>query len=443
MLVKENQETRWNQALKIAKGYISDKKKACIVLAAPEPYLTTLERAENTIPEKQKGKLRESIAFAENLAWEKEQLILITDGAGENFSDLIKEIEEKKKDYILHIIGEETENISLKAQAIIPDTQGHPVLSVEIQNHGKEIQENRIVCECQEQDSASSKVLHSIPFSLQKQSRRIEKIVLDNGKENQKIRVFLARQDAFPSDSEITIQIPEKKKAKILLIADTPQPYLMAALLGYAEFIDQKESISVSDILKDTSVYDLVIISKKECPALSEGNFLLWATRSPSIPGLSGEKVSSIAWYSNPLHPLSLHLDFFSLEVQKAWKSFSIEPANILLYGQSIPLIWEGKTLSANYLYVSFGLEDSNFASLASFPIFIHNCIQWALSKKQTQKTSIQVPLSFQSDITPYPSNYQNPAPRTQNIVFKNTLQECLLFSIVCAFLLLCVLVHQ
>lgn len=433
MATQEKQGTRWNEALKITQKYIHDPQELCIVLSTPLPCLSSFSEIEKQEVPLEQNKLQESLDFAENLIWDGEQLIIISDGTNPLWPALVKRLQEKQKNFIFHLVGETRENLSIHVIAKPIHSQNNFVCRVQIQNHGMTQQEGKMLWEYQE--SSSEKISHAIFYSLAGQSVKTETISISNINQGGQLKFSLEKEDAFLYDNEILVQIPMLPKAKLLLVTKTPQPYLMAALLGYSDFIDQKESILGSQSIQNASDYDLVILCQEECQVLPPGKFLLWATKIPNLPFALEKKIPAIAWNTNPLHPLGQHLDFFSLEVKEAWKCHPINSQNILLHGDAMPLIWDGSIHETQYIYVAFSLENSNFPSLACFPVFIYHCLQWALQKKQNPVSIQQFPIT-QSNIGSYAFSHKNPELQTKNIVIQNFSKELLILSILCAFFL-------
>ena len=385
MTTCEKGGNRWQQACALATGYAEPGDT--ILVTTPRPTQTTLAQLANMAPHIGEGEPEKTIRLALNLLTASQQLVVITDAAGPRWPGIIAAVQRECPEAVVHIVGKHQENLAVRLHVVsdfAPEKIGIIAL---VGNHGHKRQSNRLCWQWHHQDGSSDKVQRS-DCELLPGKIFYHHFPISTAGDSGRLHCWLERPDAFSADDSAACRIEALKKARILLIGSKPRPYLFAALASFPNLVDLHNSgVANGKRLPPLHDYDLVIVDRSRWPAkLTAGNYLFWGTQL-SISEASGRQIGPLScWGTNSRHPVARHLDLALLKVIKAWPPPpGLPQENTIAYSANGPLIWEGHQQNSRYIYVAFGLEDSQLRWLPALPIFIRNVISWTLASKQNR----------------------------------------------------------
>ncbi len=246
---------------------------------------------------------------------------------------------------------------------------------IRFQNQSFQKQQGILYCEL-------SSETRSIPIILQSQEIQYKQLIFSNI-ENSDCHLWL-----HPTEQFLTIPIPARKKAKVCIVTQQSNMYILASLQANHQWVDLKNS-KIQTTIPQKHNYDLILVCLPEWNfPKSKGKYIFFGTHL--FPDTILEN-NPIAYHFSPQHILSKNLQEKNITITQHWKfpHQQISDHNIILHGKNAPLIWSDK--NNEYIYVSFSLENTNWITLPSFPIFIQNILLWSLQKSNT-KENIFIP---------------------------------------------------
>lgn len=397
MRTQEKQGSRWQLGKRLLNKYLAGGHRTTILLTAPKPHIVSRNQLAAIEPANS-GNPQQAISLAVTLA-KQGKTIIVTDGAGTLWKRTLDRLQKQAQRPILHIIGQASENVGVRLCEAYQDLHKQVNIGLEITNYGKQEQNRTLSWQFKDSKSqvgdknAISMVLEPGKTAMQ----RIDFVAPQGG-------VFVCRllgKDAFAQDDKVVCTIPKWKKAKILLVTDKPQPYLLSALATYPWLVDKRHS-AITQSTNVPSGYDLVIIHKLSWSApLPEAHLLIWGTQIPQLSFTQrGTAKKNVCWGTYD-HIVTRNLNLINLQVTTV--EYRLPQANtVLAYSNHGPLIWKGKYRNSPYIYSCFPLEASQFPLLPAFPVFIHNVILWALRSDVPPKLRHSQIATVESNIAPF-----------------------------------------
>lgn len=392
MQVQEKRETRWQSACKLVADY-AKIAPVTLVCTAPTARIVLEENLASLSPARQLTTSASTISLASQLLGSlQERLVIVTDGAGADWQKILSS-KAFPDSTVVHIIGETSENIGLCLHEAYRTATGELTVGVEVTNYGNLPQQNELRWEGESHggDREQQSEKRCLPLFVKASEKVYHRITLAGGREG-KWRFFLSHPDALVLDDEATYRIHQAPKAKVLVITDRPQPYVVAALASYPELVDIMNS-AVCDAASVPALanFDLVVVcSSFWPPATATNKFLFFGTEIPSLPAAEiAHADRHIFWRTNPSHPVMKNITFYDLQIDRFLKYNLTSRDTILVSGKSAGVIWESNYGDMKYIYVAFTLENSQFFLLPSFPIFMHNVMLWALGRMDNFSSEI------------------------------------------------------
>ncbi|MCX7784443.1 MAG: VWA domain-containing protein [Meiothermus sp.] len=179
--------------------------------------------------------------------------------------------------------------------------------------------------------------------------------------------------DDLPSDNRAFFYLATTPLKPRVLYLGAVNPALQKALLT----IPNLEVFTADRLPVDSDTYNLVVVDG----VLLERHprtHTLWINTSPTPgmarPGLLDDPYPS-GWQSQ--HPLSSSLDWSGVLLNRALEIPRLAGAEVLLEASGKPLVQARTNAYGREVVVAFALQDSNWTTQTSFPVFVANLLRW------------------------------------------------------------------
>lgn len=179
--------------------------------------------------------------------------------------------------------------------------------------------------------------------------------------------------DDLPSDNRVFFNLATVPLKPRVLYLGAVNSALQKALLG----IPNLEVFAADRLPADSDTYNLVVVDG----VLLERHprtHTLWINTNPipgtAQPGLLDDPYPS-GWQG--LHPLSSSLDWSEVLLNRALEIPRLAGAEVLLEAGGKPLVQARTNAYGREVVVAFALQDSNWATQTSFPVFVANLLRW------------------------------------------------------------------
>jgi hypothetical protein len=425
MGVMEKKGTRWQQACRVVEEYRT-RGEVLLFVTSPSPHRpdptslyahASLWHDEGDILSRiavdaGSGAPERTVTLALNMAAPEEAVVIISDGAGAVWQELLGKLAGMDVPPRLHVIGEARNNVSLTVTEAYRTPDGQVELGIAICNHGKDTRHDSLVWQYRPL-SGETQEQHAIPYDIPAGATFYQRLSLPAQGGNWQASLA---SDVLLSDNRAVCVIPAFRQARVLVMSEQSLPHLIAALSAYPYLIDRnRSSFSDSDELPANSGdYDLIIVCRPTLATLgSSGNFLLWGTSLGDLLLHPGVRTRAGAiWGVAARHPLSPDLELSGLKVKESWQSPILSPEQTVVYGEEGAIVWTCESGEFRYIYVAFAWDDSNWYWLPSFPVFIHNSILWATRQELSLTLPVVQAEVGESDIAPFVGPYPSTPDR-------------------------------
>ncbi|MCA9245091.1 MAG: BatA and WFA domain-containing protein [Phycisphaerales bacterium] len=200
----------------------------------------------------------------------------------------------------------------------------------------------------------------------------------------------IARSDALEVDNRAWAVVPAPKRLRALLVSQPDDKnlgyeFLRRALaqlpLEYDEMSPAAyEAASDDELQKDgRCIYDTVIFDKHSTKRLPRGAYLFIGC-APEIDGVSIESVDDSAqrliWWDDT-HPVLRHVELAYVVAWNVAKVVLPDTARLLIEGRDGAILSRLVDEGRHMLILSFAVENSNWWTKPSFPVFPYNAIQF------------------------------------------------------------------
>jgi len=296
-------------------------------------------------------------------------LYLITDGAGKDFSALVKN-QPKIRPMIIsggdHNVGITT--FEFRQQV---DHNDQYEFMLEIKNFDL----SPVECSIRLSIDRAALFESVIPFDAREKKMLI---IPYSGLINGIARATLDIEDDFEVDNQAYLSLNAAKEIWVLLVSKGNH-FLEKLLAAYPNFrVNSVKEIIPSSWPEQTARHDIVIVDRMDFPETDRGNLLLIDAYSPSIPVIKTGQVrlpEILAW--NRKSPLMTNVNLSGLIVE--------EGANLQADKQLQPLIESARTglmyaLEKNGLRVvliGFDFTRSDLPLKVAFPVMMSNIFNW------------------------------------------------------------------
>lgn len=231
--------------------------------------------------------------------------------------------------------------------------------------------------------------------------------------------------DNLAADDSAWVVVPPPKQLSVLLVTDENfflQKALDAQKLRSYDTMfppQYEQAMAGGKLPKD---YDVVIFDRYSPKKLPEaGNFMYFGAIPPAtdLKAALGADGQPILTHDNTVldwsrdHPILRGLKLDRLGIRTAMKLLPTMNSEVLMEGASGPLMILHRQGRGVHLVVPFDLWESDWPTRASFPVFIHNALQF-----MALGTDMNVRESYQPGATPLIPAYDlaKLEPRPQNL---------------------------
>ncbi len=200
----------------------------------------------------------------------------------------------------------------------------------------------------------------------------------------------IARSDALATDNRAWAVVPPPKRLRALLVSQPGDSNLGHEFIRRAlaqlpiEFEEmspaQYESAPADQIeLDGRCVFDTVIFDKHSTKRLPRGAYLFIAS-APELDSVRMEMVDDSAqrliWWDDT-HPVLRHVELAYVVAWSVAKVTLPDTARLLIEGRDGPILARMVDEGRHILILSFAIENSNWWTKPSFPVFPYNAIQF------------------------------------------------------------------
>ncbi|MEE2711549.1 MAG: BatA domain-containing protein [Planctomycetota bacterium] len=189
--------------------------------------------------------------------------------------------------------------------------------------------------------------------------------------------LVLEPEDGFPEDDRVPLVLPERQRIRVLVVTDTPTPWLDAWFKASAVIDVAGSSRTRSTQFREwVDDYDVTILvdDQQELP-LPRGRYVLLASGAPDLP--IARDVRRIG-ASEPVKtrredPLVRALDLSRWEIEKVARTRARAGLEVVVDGSTGPLISRGSTDEVKFVDIAVRPDpaSSTLPLLAAFPLML------------------------------------------------------------------------
>jgi hypothetical protein len=300
----------------------------------------------------------------------KEDLLyLITDGAGKDFSALVKN--QPKIRPIIISGGEHNVGITKFEFRQQVDHSDNYEFMLEIKNF------NLSPVECSTRLSVDGGGLFESVIPLDAQEKKML-IIPYSGLINGIARATLEIDDDFAVDNQVYLSLNAAKEIWVLLVSKG-NPFLEKLLAAYPNFrVNSVKEIIPSSWPEQTARHDIVIVDRMDFPETERGNFLLIDAYSPAIPVIKTGQVrlpEILAW--DRKSPLLANVNLSGLIVEEGAKLQADKQLQPLIESARTGLMYALEENGLRVVLIGFDFTRSDLPFKVAFPVMMSNIFNW------------------------------------------------------------------
>jgi hypothetical protein len=321
----------------------------------------------------------------------KEDLLyLITDGAGQDLSGLVKS--HPKIRPIIISGGEHNVGITKFEFRQHIDRSDHYEFMLEIKNF------DLSALECPIRLSIDRVGLFEKAISFEAQEKQVL-IVPYSGLINGIARATLEIDDDFTVDNQAYLSLNAAKEIWVLLVSKGNH-FLEKLLAAYPNFrVNSVKEIIPTSWPEQTARHDIVIIDRMDFPETARGNFLLIDSYSPSIPLVKTGRVrlpEILTW--NRKSPLMADVDLSGLIVEESAQLQTDRQLQPVIDSARTGLMYAFEENGLRAVLLSFDFTRSDLPLKVAFPVMMSNIFNW-LNPHKLEFSILQTPAGEAFDI--------------------------------------------
>jgi hypothetical protein len=378
-----DQGTRFEHAKKKALDLIEQldgEQKILIVEAAKKPLVKTgfsgdVRQAKriikNLAPTDQSAGLEPAIYLALSFvdASGRDSIYLITDGAGGEFSELVKRHPMIKP----VIVSGGERNIGITKFEFRQAVTGYDKYEImlEIKNF------TSAAVECPIQLLIDNTIMFDNPISLQAHEKKIL-ILPYSGLITGVARSVLDVDDDFSIDNQAYLSLNASKDVWVLLVS-AGNHFLEKLLDAYPNFkVNSVKEIIPSSWNEQVLRHDIVIVDRMDFPETKKGNFFLINAYSPSIPLTRAGEVSfprNIHWDNE--NPLMANVDLGGMLVEQLPRLQAGKPMIPVVESPDAGLMYTYEKEGMRAVILGFDITRSDLPFRIAFPVMMSNIFNW------------------------------------------------------------------
>jgi len=300
----------------------------------------------------------------------KEDLLyLITDGAGQDLSNLVKN--HPKIRLIIISGGEHNVGITKFEFRQHVDLSDHYEFMLEIKNFDL----SPFVCSVRL--SIDRVVLFERAISFEAQDKQVL-IIPYSGLINGIARATLEIDDDFPIDNQAYLSLNAAKEIWVLLVSKGNH-FLEKLLAAYPNFrVNSVKEIIPSSWSEQTARHDIVIVDRMDFPETDRGNFLLIDSYSPSIPVFNTGRVrlpEILAW--NRKSPLMTDVNLSGLFIEESAKLQPDKRLQAVVESVRTGLMYAFEEKGLRAVLLGFDITKTDLPLKVAFPVMMSNIFNW------------------------------------------------------------------
>ncbi|HEY1695499.1 MAG TPA: VWA domain-containing protein [Polyangiaceae bacterium] len=194
-----------------------------------------------------------------------------------------------------------------------------------------------------------------------------------------KIALADGSHDALPADDHAYALLPERRRAKVLVVSPG-NTYLEAALLldEYLDVTDVQPRGYPEAVKKGT--WDTIVFDGATPPEMPKANALYIDPRGPGSPVKVGDELKAPGFDKvDRKHPAVRFLALDDVNVAQGHKLVP-EPGDKVLGasdGGASPLLVAGTRQGFRFVAMGFDVRDSDLPLRTAWPLFVIDCINW------------------------------------------------------------------
>lgn len=224
--------------------------------------------------------------------------------------------------------------------------------------------------------------LRSDPLELTPGQERELALTLADLPDGGELTVVLTPPDAYPLDDDAHLQVPPARPASVVVVhGDKPNPFLLEALAILTEGGEIGAAggfkVAAADFDPASVAPGTILIFDGGTLAapLPPGRRLLLGTEGALETGAALASPEVVSW--NPASPLNRFLDFSPLQVRAARPVRANGHTETLVETEREVIGMARRDAAGALIYLGFRLDESDFALLPAFPIFLRNALRW------------------------------------------------------------------
>jgi len=300
----------------------------------------------------------------------KEDLLyLITDGAGKDFSVLVKS--QPKIRPIIISGGEHNVGITKFEFRQQVDHSDQYEFMLEIKN----FEFAPVECSIRLSIDGGGLFESVIPFDAQEKKMLI---IPYSGLINGIARATLEIDDDFTVDNQAYLSLNAAKEIWVLLVSKGNH-FLEKLLAAYPNFrVNSVKEIIPSSWPEQTARHDIVIVDRMDFPETDWGNFLLIDAYSPSIPVIKTGQVrlpEILAW--DRKSPLMANVNLSGLIVEEGAKLQADKQLQPLIESARTGLMYALEENGLRVVLIGFDFTRSDLPLKVAFPVMMSNIFNW------------------------------------------------------------------
>ena len=300
----------------------------------------------------------------------KEDLLyLITDGAGKDFSALVKN--HPKIRPIIISGGEHNVGITKFEFRQQVDHSDHYEFMLQIKNF------DLSPVECSIRLSIDRVALFESVIGFEAQEKKML-IIPYSGLINGIARATLEIDDDFIVDNQAYLSLNAAKEIWVLLVSKGNH-FLEKLLAAYPNFrVNSVKEIIPSSWPEQTARHDIVIVDRMDFPETDRGNFLLIDSYSPSIPLFKTGQVrlpEILAW--NRKSPLMANVNLSGLIVEEGTKLQADKQLQPVIESARTGLMYAFEENGLRVVLIGFDFTRSDLPLKVAFPVMMSNIFNW------------------------------------------------------------------
>jgi hypothetical protein len=296
-------------------------------------------------------------------------LYLITDGAGQDLSDLVSG--HPKIRPVIIAGGEQNIGITKFEFRQHVDGSDQYEFMLEIKNF------HVAPLECPIRLSIDRTVLFERVIAFESREKQVL-IIPYAGLINGISRATLEIDDDFTVDNRAYLSLNAAKEIWVLLVSKGNQ-FLEKLLAAYPNFrVNSVKEVIPSSWSEQTSRHDIVIVDRMDFPATDRGNFLLIDAFSPSVPVRNSGRVRGpeiLAW--DRRSPLMADVNLSGLIVEESAALQTEARLAPVIEAAQTGLMYAVEKNGLRAVVLGFDLTRSDLPFKVAFPVMMSNIFNW------------------------------------------------------------------